>query len=175
MDRMAKSTEAIRPLSADEEAVMRSLGAALRVLMRKFGSDLVREQQMTHTDYGVLMFLSEAPDRTLRLTDLAAGCQQSLSAISRTVGRLESEGLVRRLKAPNDARSFNAVLTDAGLARLEQAWPTHVASVRRHLFDKLDDVDVRVLADALQRIVGDGCADASCEADAGCEELPAQC
>ena len=147
------------PLTADEEAVLRSLGPAMKVLVRAFGADLIREQGMSSTEYSVLMFLSEAPDRTLRLSDLASRCQQSLSAVSRTVGRLEAIGLARREQAPHDARSFNAVLTDAGLSRLQEAWPTHVASVRRHLFDNLEGLDLHALATAFQHIAAQGAAD----------------
>jgi len=144
------------PLTADEEALLRSLSPAMKVLVRAFGADLIREQGMSSTEYSVLMFLSEAPGRTLRLSDLAGRCQQSLSAVSRTVGRLEATGLVRREQAPHDARSFNAVLTDAGLSRLQEAWPTHVASVRRHLFDNLDGLDLHALATAFEHIAAQG-------------------
>jgi DNA-binding MarR family transcriptional regulator len=144
------------PLTADEEAVLRSLGPAMKVLVRAFGADLIREQGMSSTEYSVLMFLSEAPDRTLRLSDLANRCQQSLSAVSRTVGRLETTGLVSREQAAHDARSFNAVLTDAGLSRLQEAWPTHVASVRRHLIDNLDGLDLHALAAAFEHIAAQG-------------------
>ena len=143
------------PLTADEEALLRSLGPAMKVLSRSFAADLIREQGMSSTEYAVLMFLSEAPGRTLRLSDLAA-CQQSLSAVSRTVGRLEATGLARREQAPHDARSFNAILTDAGLSRLQEAWPTHVASVRRHLFDNLHGLDLRALATAFEHIAAQG-------------------
>jgi len=146
------------PLTADEEALLRSLGPAMKVLVRAFGADLIREQGMSSTEYSVLMFLSEAPDRTLRLSDLAVRCQQSLSAVSRTIGRLEASGLARREQATHDARSFNAVLTDAGLSRLQEAWPTHVASVRRHLFDNLDGLDLHALAAAFEHIVAQGTA-----------------
>jgi DNA-binding MarR family transcriptional regulator len=149
------------PLTADEEAVLRSLGPAMKVLSREFGADLVSEQGMASSEYAVLMFLSEAPDRTLRLSDLAARCQQSLSAVSRTIGRLETAGLARREQAACDARGYNAVLTDAGLLRLEEAWPTHVRSVRRHLFDNLQGVDLHALAASLERIAAKeaGCLD----------------
>jgi DNA-binding MarR family transcriptional regulator len=94
------------------------------------------------------MWLSEAPEHTLGLSNLAACCQESLSAISRTVGRLEAQGLVRRERSTRDARAYNAVLTDAGLKRYEDATPTHNVSLRRYLFDHLDGIDL----DALQRI-----------------------
>jgi DNA-binding MarR family transcriptional regulator len=158
MASMAKG-ERVVPLSPEEKAVIRALRPAMAAMMRAFDADLVREQRLTHTEYVALMFLSEAPQRTLRLSDLAARCQQSLSAISRTVGRLEAEGLARRTQSPDDARAYNAVITDVGLARLEQAWPTHLDSVRRHLLDHLAGIDLRALAQAFQHIAsGDSSA-----------------
>ncbi|MFF0016285.1 MarR family winged helix-turn-helix transcriptional regulator [Streptomyces sp. NPDC005374] len=150
---MTDSSEAV-PLTAEERAVMRALRPAMAALMRAFDEDLRRTQGLSHTEYITLMFLSEAPDRTMRLSDLAELVQQSASALGRTVRRLEADGLVSREQSTEDARSFNAVLTDAGSARLEQAVPVHVASVRRHLFDRLEGVDLARLAGAFQAITG---------------------
>ncbi|GAA3801487.1 MarR family winged helix-turn-helix transcriptional regulator [Streptomyces phyllanthi] len=151
-----KHTQDVPPLSDDELALIPSLKPAVEAMMRAFDTDLVRAHRMSHTEYVALMFLSEAPEGTLQLSDLAARCQQSLSTISRAVGRLEAEGLIRREKSLKDARASNAVLTDAGLARFEEAWPTHVASLRRHLFDQLEGVDLHALAMAFQRIATAG-------------------
>jgi DNA-binding MarR family transcriptional regulator len=140
------------PLTDDERTLIRALRPAMATLMRAFDEELQRYQRLSHTEYIALMFLSEAAERTMRLSDLAELCQQSASAIGRTVRRLEAEGLVRRQQSVQDARSVNAVLTDAGLERLEQAVPVHVASVRRHLFDKLEGVDLGKLALAFQRL-----------------------
>ena len=98
------------------------------------------------------MWLSEAPEHTLGLSSLAGRCQQSLSAISRTVGRLETQGLARREQSTRDARAYNAVLTDAGRKRYEEATPTHNISLRRYLFDHLEGIDLDALGDALRRI-----------------------
>lgn len=98
------------------------------------------------------MYLSEAKDRTLRISDLASVCQQSLSGLSRTVTRLENEGLVRRQQSAHDARSFHVVLTPDGLARFGEAQPGHLESVRRHFFDHLGDLDLRALGKALEEI-----------------------
>jgi DNA-binding MarR family transcriptional regulator len=124
----------------------------MAALMRAFDEDLQSAQRLSHTEYIALMFLSEAPERTMRLSDLAELCQQSASAIGRTVKRLEAEGLVAREQSAHDARSVNAVLTEAGAARLAQAAPVHIASVRRHLFDRLDGIDLGKLAVAFQGI-----------------------
>jgi DNA-binding MarR family transcriptional regulator len=132
--------------------VIRALHAAFMTMMRQFDADLRREHQLSHTEYIALDWLSEAPDRTMGLSDLAARCQQSLSAISRTVGRLQAQGLVRREQSTRDARAYNAVLTDAGLKRYVEATPTHNISLRRYLFDQLEGIDLDTLGDALQRI-----------------------
>jgi DNA-binding MarR family transcriptional regulator len=142
----------VAPLRRDEQAVVRALLPAVAAMMRAFDADLTREERMTHTEYLVLMFLSEAPQHTMRVIDLAAHCHKSSSAISRAIGRLNADGLVRRAQASDDGRGSNAVLTDTGIARLEKAASTHVASIRRHLIDHLEGVDLDTLALALQNI-----------------------
>ena len=132
--------------------MIRSLHAAFMAMMRQFDADLQREHRLSHTEYVAMDFLVEAPCRTLGLSDLAARCQQSLSAISRSVGRLEAQGLLRRVQSTRDARAYNAVLTDAGLQRYKEATPTHNISLRRYLFDQLEGIDLDALGDALQRI-----------------------
>jgi DNA-binding MarR family transcriptional regulator len=84
--------------------------------------------------------------------ELACACDLSLSGMTRLVTRLEQQGLIERVRCEEDARGYLAVLTNAGLARLRQAWPTHLASMRRHVFDHLDGVDLAELARALVRI-----------------------
>ena len=133
--------------------MIRALHAAFMAMMRQFDADLQREHQLSHTEYVALDWLHEAPNRTLGLSDLAARCQQSLSAISRAVGRLEAQGLVRRERSTQDARAYNAVLTDAGLKRYHEATPTHDISLRRYLFDNLEGIDIDTFSDALQRII----------------------
>jgi DNA-binding MarR family transcriptional regulator len=114
-------------------------------------ADLMREQGLPLSEYVALMHLSEAPRRLMRMSELAAACDLSLSGMTRVVTRLENDGLVKRVKCEADARGLNAVLTDAGLARLEQAWPTHLASVRRHIIDHLGELDLAQLSRALER------------------------
>jgi DNA-binding MarR family transcriptional regulator len=152
--------EGVTPLSTDEFKVIRALHPGFVTMMRQLDADLQREHRMSHPEYVALMFLSEAPDRTLGLSELARRCQQSLSAISRTVGRMEAQGLVRREQSSQDARAYNAVLTDAGLTRLRQAVPTHVVSLRRYLFDHLDGIDLNALGDAFEHIAAAASGDA---------------
>ncbi|MDR6325188.1 MarR family winged helix-turn-helix transcriptional regulator [Actinoplanes couchii] len=136
------------PLTADEEAVMRALGRFLLVMPRALDADLEREQRMSASEYAVLRHLSETPGRLMRMSELATACDMSLSGMTRLAAKLESLGFLRRDRCPTDARGANAVLTDAGLARLQQAWPTHLASVRRHIFDHLGELDLNRLAAA---------------------------
>src|SRR5262249_52010048 len=142
------------PLAADEEAFLRAFARAILTVPRAFDADLLYEQGMSGNEYAVLMHLSEAPDRRLRMSDLAAACALTLSGMTRIVTRLEGHGLVRRERCASDGRGWHAVLTDAGLDRLRRAWPTHLASVRRHVFDHLNDVDLPALTTALLRFAG---------------------
>jgi len=143
-------TAPLQPLSPEEEAVVRAIGRAIIVLPRAIDADLTREQGLTLNEYSVLMQLSEAPGRLLRMSELAAACAVSLSGMTRIVGRLEGDGLVERVQCQEDARGSNAVLTDAGFARLERAYPTHLASTRRHVVDHLEGLDLVQLAGALR-------------------------
>ncbi len=131
---------------------MRAFGRALISVPRVLDADLLREQHMTMSEYSALMHLSEASDRRLRMSELAALGAISLSGMTRIVSRLEAQGLVRRERSGTDGRGWLAALTDAGLQRLNQAWPTHLASVRRHLMAHLADVDLGSFTEALQRI-----------------------
>ncbi|MFC6081971.1 MarR family winged helix-turn-helix transcriptional regulator [Sphaerisporangium aureirubrum] len=147
---MATGTEqALLPLTPDEEALLRSLRQVMFALPRALDTDLVREQRITLAEYTTLMHLSEAPRNMLRMSELAAANDVSLSGMTRLVTRLEERGLVKRTKCAEDARGWNAALTDAGLTRLREAWPTHLASVRRHIFTHLEGFDLARLATAL--------------------------
>ena len=100
-------------------------------------AQLRREAGLTHFEYFVLAMLSEAPERTLRMTSLAQRTNATLPRLSHVVRRLEERGLVERLPCPEDGRATNARLTDAGWARSWSAAPGHVANVRRHVIDAL--------------------------------------
>jgi DNA-binding MarR family transcriptional regulator len=139
------------PLNAKEEAFLRAFGRAILAVPRALDADLLREQGMSMSEYSALMFLSEAPRRRLRMGDLALASALSLSGMSRIVDRLEGRSLVRRERCSSDARGWEAVLTNAGFERLQQAWPTHLASVRRHVIDHVQSLDLPTVTAALQR------------------------
>ena len=146
---------AVVPLSVAEEAFLRAWSRAALTVPRALDADLLAGQGMSLSEYTALMHLSEAPGRSLRMSDLAAACALSLSGMSRIVSRLELQGLVERERASCDGRGLNAVLTDAGLARLRRAWPTHLASVRRQMMDHLRELDLPAISAALQRFATD--------------------
>lgn len=117
-----------------------------RVLIDQLGRELGTQSGLSMADYEVLVQLSEAPDRRLRMTDLASFALSSKSRLSHHIARLVEVGWVRREACPSDRRGAFAVLTDAGFAVLAGAAPGHVESVRRHLFDQLTAEETAQLA-----------------------------
>jgi DNA-binding MarR family transcriptional regulator len=148
---MPPQTSRVQPLDAAEEAAWRALARALIVVPRVLEAELLAEHRLTLAEYAVLMNLSEEPDRSLRMSDLASRVALSLSGISRVVDRLNRDGLVERVRCPSDARGLLAVLTDAGFARLRAAYPTHLRGVREHVVAHLDQLDLRIFAEAVSR------------------------
>src|SRR3954447_5413638 len=94
----AATPEPLRPLSPDEEALVRALGRLIMVLPRALDTDMVRQGQLPLTEYTTLMHLSEAPHRLMRMSELATACDLSLSGMTRIVTRLEAQGLVERVR-----------------------------------------------------------------------------
>jgi DNA-binding MarR family transcriptional regulator len=143
-----------RWLTADEQATWRSFMLSTRLLFDQFERELQRSAGMPFQYYEVLVRLSESPDHSMRMSELADLSQSSRSRLSHAVSRLEDAGWVRRSSCASDRRGTTAVLTDAGMAVLEAAAPGHVASVRSHLFDQLTAEQLsqlHVISDALLR------------------------
>jgi DNA-binding MarR family transcriptional regulator len=143
-----------RWLTKDELATWMRLVAVLELLPNVLDSQLRRDVGLTNFDYYVLAMLSEADDRTLRMTALAAQTNAALPRLSHVVRRLEERGLVERVPCPEDRRATNARLTDVGMEKMEMAAPGHVANVREHVIDALSAEQVEQLgeiADALLR------------------------
>jgi DNA-binding MarR family transcriptional regulator len=107
---------------------------------------------LTLGDYQVFVYLSETPDRSMRMCDLADLLQLSPSGLTRRLDGLVKAGFVTREPSTDDRRVMLATLTPSGFAALEAAAPDHVASVRRHVFDHLDDDQVDALASIFQAI-----------------------
>lgn len=103
--------------------------------------------------YDVLLELAAAPDRRLRMTDLAERVVLSRTRVSRLVDDLVGAGLVTREGNPQDGRSAYAALTAAGLARYRQAAPVYLAGIDRHFAGKLSDIELRTISRALGRVL----------------------
>ena len=151
MAKMAPSTR-VKSLTRQEEAAWRALNRAILVIPRVLDKDLLEAQGLNLTEYSVLLHLSEAPDRSLRMGDLANYESITSGGLTRVVDRLSRQGLVERVRDESDGRGQMAVLTDAGFQRLERAWPTHLASVRRHVMDHLSDLDLAGFAKAMAAV-----------------------
>jgi DNA-binding MarR family transcriptional regulator len=121
----------------------------LKVLPRHLETDLMRGAGMTSSEYTTLMCLSEAPNRELRMTDLARTTGLSASRTTRLVDDLQSRGLVTKVASSSDGRGNVARLTPRGMTKLKAAWPVHLASVRSRFFDHVDPAAVEQLGDAL--------------------------
>ncbi|MFI7589055.1 MarR family winged helix-turn-helix transcriptional regulator [Spongisporangium articulatum] len=142
-----------RWLNDQEQLVWRSYLAATRLLGQALERELQRGADLPLGYYEILVRLSEAPGRSLRMSDLADVSESSRSRLSHAVSRLEERGWVRRRSCETDRRGAFAELTDAGFAALEAAAPTHLESVRAHLFDQLDETQVEQLGAICDRIV----------------------
>ncbi|MEV0397333.1 MarR family winged helix-turn-helix transcriptional regulator [Polymorphospora rubra] len=137
-----------RWLDPDEQRTWRAFLTASRALMETLDRELQRDTGMPHAYYEILVRLSEAPGRRLRMSELADASGSSRSRLSHAVARLEEAGWVRRENCPTDRRGQLAVLTDHGFEVLAAAAPGHVEGVRSHLFDPLTPAQV----DQLRRI-----------------------
>lgn len=142
-----------RWLDDQEQAVWRSYLAATRLLAAQLDRELQQDSGMPHTYYEILVRLSESPDRTLRMSQLADASDSSRSRLSHAVARLEENGWVVRESCPTDRRGAFARLTDAGFAALAAAAPAHVESVRTHLLDPLTPEQVRRLGEISEAIL----------------------
>ena len=141
-------------LDDDELAAWVRLAAVLELLPAVLDSQLRRDAELTHFDYYALAMLSEAPQRTLRMTALAAQTNATLPRLSHVVRRLADRGLVERFPCPQDARATNVRLTTAGWDKVRRTAPGHVANVRQHVIDALTSEQVRQLAGITEAILG---------------------
>ena len=117
------------------------------LLAERLERELTRQTGISNAYYGILVQLSESPERALRMSELADRCLSSRSRLSHAVSRLEERGWVRRQNCAEDGRGQLAVLTDEGFAALEAAAPVHVEGVRTHLFDQLSPEQVAAMRD----------------------------
>jgi DNA-binding MarR family transcriptional regulator len=142
-----------RWLSPEERAAWVRMIAVVELLPGVLDSQLRRDSQLTHFEYYVLAMLSEAPERTLRMTALAAQTSATLPRLSHVIRRLEERGLVARFPCPEDARATNAQLTEAGWEAVQAAAPGHVTTVRETVIDALSPEQITQLRDISEALL----------------------
>ncbi|WP_433053381.1 MarR family winged helix-turn-helix transcriptional regulator [Dactylosporangium sp. CS-033363] len=134
-----------RWLDDEEQAAWRAFYSATTLLIDRLDRELQHEAGMPHAYYEILVVLSEAEGRSLRMSELAVKTRSSRSRLSHAVTKLESRGWVKRRDCDDDKRGQFADLTDEGFAALVSAAPGHVETVRTHLFDPLTPQQIEQL------------------------------
>lgn len=142
-----------RWLDTDEMETWLALVGLFVRLPAELDRQLRRDSGLGHFEYQVMARLSDAPHRTLRMGALAALAEGSLPRLSQAARRLEERGWISRSPDPSDGRSTLATLTEAGVAKMEEAAPGHVEAVRTLVFDPLTKAQIQSLRDIGQRIV----------------------
>ena len=151
--RYSEHVSETRWLNDEEQRTWRAFLWAVQLLQSQLDRELQADAGMPLAYYVLLAMLSEAPERMLRMSDLAGVTQFSRSRLSHAVDKLEKLGWVERLECPSDARGAFARLTDAGFSVLERASRGHVEGVRRHLFDQLTPDQVKELGQIGEAVV----------------------
>jgi DNA-binding MarR family transcriptional regulator len=156
----ARPVAAPRWLDQQEDRAWRGWLLMSDVLRWQLFKDLQEEAGLSDADFAVLVYLSEAEDSRLRMTDLAAALRWSKSRLSHQFTRMEGRGLVRRQNCPEDGRTTYAVLTTCGRREITRAAPLHLASVRRNFIDLLDRGQLAALAEITEvvsrHLLGEG-------------------
>ncbi|MEV4376553.1 MarR family transcriptional regulator [Streptosporangium sp. NPDC049644] len=134
-----------RWLDDEEQRTWRAFLAASQLVQEELDRQLQRDSGMPHAYYAMLVKLSEAPDRMMRMSELATELNSSQSRLSHAMKRLEERGWARREPCAADRRVSWAILTDEGFAALTAAAPGHVEAVRQALFDRLTPTQLRRL------------------------------
>jgi DNA-binding MarR family transcriptional regulator len=132
--------------------VWRTFLRAHAQVMGELERELLAETGMPIAWYDVLLQLAEAPERRLRMAELADRVLLSRSGLTRLIDRLQAEGLVRREPSPEDARGTFTVLTADGMTRLRAAAPVHLAGISRHWLTHFSEDELRELAAMLRRV-----------------------
>src|SRR5262245_38523969 len=124
-----------RWLDADQQASWRGFVVGVTLLLDRLDADLQREFDLSLTEYEILVRLSERPEQSMRMAQLADSLAHSRSRVTHTVSRMQKAGLVVRSSSPEDGRGIVCTLTERGHALLVEAAPVHVNGVRDYLVD----------------------------------------
>lgn len=139
-------------LTEEQQRNWRAWLSASQLLNDRLSRELHEQHGLTMADYEILVRLSEAPDRRVRMSDLAQQTLSSRSRLSHQIDRMEKAGFVERQVCSDDRRGAFAAMTELGWSTLVAAAPSHVESVRAHLVDQLSAEDFAALGDACQQV-----------------------
>ena len=159
--RTAPTEQDARWLTEHEQTTWRSFLAMQRLIRDTLERQLQRHAAMPMTYYIILAMLSEAPQRTLRMSELAVIAGTSQSQLSHAASRLEESGWITRRRCEDDKRGYLATLTDEGFDVLRKAAPSHVESVRSVLFDAISPQQVDQLRDICEAVLTHSCGEES--------------
>lgn len=137
-----------------QQAAWREFIEVVELLPGSLDAQLRRDAGLSHFEYFTLAMLSEAPDRTLRMTALAELTHATLPRLSHVVSRLEDRGYLTRAPCPEDRRATNAILSEAGWQKVVATAPGHVETVRDLVFANLNAADVADLERIMAKIQG---------------------
>ena len=147
---IAKTNE---PLKSREERVWRDVARFLSVAPRLLDQDLQRDAKISLSEYAVLLHLSEAETGQLRVSELADLADISGSHTTRIIGDLARGGFVVKNRNPEDGRGIDVQITEAGLNRLRDAYPVHLASVRSRIMNRVEPKSLSCFGDVMAAIV----------------------
>lgn len=150
MTSTATAATATRWLTADQQRAWRTYLMGTNQLTARLDRDLQERHDLSLPEYEIMVRLSEAEDRRMRMSELADSLNHSRSRLTHTVARMEADGLLARSSCPSDRRGIFAELTETGVQRLVDAAPTHVEGVRSHLIDITSPEDLA----AVERVFG---------------------
>jgi DNA-binding MarR family transcriptional regulator len=142
-----------RLLDATELGAWRGFLRVHAQLTKALDAELIREHDLPLTSYEVLLFLHDAPEGRLRMSELAEGVLLSRSGLTRLVDRMERDGLLRREPCEEDARGYFAVITDTGRERFRRARATHLDGVRENFLEHFSRQELDTLAELWERLV----------------------
>jgi DNA-binding MarR family transcriptional regulator len=148
---MSEPSEA-RWLDGDQQGSWRAFAVGVTLLLDRLDADLQRAFALSLTEYEILVRLSERPQRSMRMAELADALAHSRSRVTHTVARMERAGLVDRSTSPEDGRGIVCTLTDRGYELLVEAAPVHVQGVRDYLVDLASRDDFAALGRVMNAV-----------------------
>jgi DNA-binding MarR family transcriptional regulator len=154
-------SEDTRELSPDELAIWMHLTGVVMTLPGTVDAQLKRSAGINFFEFMIMMRLSRTAGRAMQLCELAQVAFGSPSRLSHAISRLEKQGWVERRSSGRGAHSVDAVLTDAGVAKLAEAMPGHLREIRRLVFDVLDPAQLSHLREISARILAVTAPDAA--------------